>query len=390
MRKTTLFAAIGAAIGLALCFAGCKAETETHEHTFAEEWTSDAEYHWHKATCGHTDEVSGKAAHTFGGWTVKKEPTESEEGAKERACSVCEYKETDTIAKLEHTHTFAEGWTSDAEYHWHEATCGHTDEVSGKAAHTFGEWTVTKEATESEEGSKERTCSVCAYKETESISPEGFVLVTMADKSKLLVQTTEMTQKMYEAVMGENPSEFKDSPASGETQELRPVENVSWYDAIYFCNKKSVADGLTPVYAVDGETDVTQWSYTPHKGNSISGTITQVDGADGWRLPTKDEWQYAAKGGEKYTYAGSGSIDDVAWYSNNSGNKTHEVAKKNANAYGLYDMSGNVSEWCWDADNSDFRCSWGSSAGYCEVSYRNYYIAYYCMNFFGFRLVRSL
>jgi hypothetical protein len=146
-------------------------ETETEVipatgHAYSNEWTYDDTNHWHVATCEHTSEVGGKAAHSFGEWTVTKAATCTETGSREKACA-CGYKVTESIAAT--SHTYSDEWTYDDTNHWHVATCEHTTEVSGKAEHSLGEWTVTKAATCTETGSREKACA-CGYKVTESIA----------------------------------------------------------------------------------------------------------------------------------------------------------------------------------------------------------------------------
>ena len=214
---------------------------------------------------------------------------------------------------------------------------------------------------------------------------------------------TEVTQELYEAVMGVNPSWFRCDNKGLDEDEVKnlkrntsnyPVENVSWYDAIYFCNKLSAKKGLQPVYAVDGETNVLKWDYNPHNEDEIDGKITQNIFADGYRLPTVEEWQYAAKGGENYMYSGSDDIDKVAWCSANSNWVTHPVAQKKPNGYGLYDMNGNVEERCWDSSGNyrryDCGGSWSFNDRGCEVDSRRSSGADYRIYDVGFRLVRTI
>ena len=204
-------------------------------------------------------------------------------------------------------------------------------------------------------------------------------------KEKYSMSATEVTQELYESVMGENPSESEGKD--------KPVEKVSWYDAIYFCNKLSKYIGKEPVYSANGTTDVDKWNYIPHKRNSIEGSISQNASASGFRLPTEEEWEYAARGGQNYKYSGSNNLNVVGWYGGNSGDKTHPVAQKKANGYGLYDMSGNVCEWCWDAYDSYDRYYRGGSYDKidngCKVDCRYYNHAYNRYDSLGFRIVCS-
>ena len=549
MKKINLFASLSAMI-MALAFMSCQTDSDSHEHSFSEEWKYDETYHWHEATCEHKTAVGSKEEHTFGEWTVTVVATEANKGSKERVCSVCLYKQVKAIPRLDHEHDCSEEWKTDAVYHWHVCSicnelvekeehtfgdweittkptetdqglkervcsvCGYVEkrniaETSHKehifaeeewksnvvkhwhecsecnnvvekseAAHSFGSWTVTKKPT-TEDGEKERICSVCSYKETQVI-PKIFLKIdggTITGKenktndsgvftkgreitlSNFYMSKYEVTKAQYKEIMEDtalntlaitaDPSYSSLQPesyviADGEEDSERPVENVTWYDAVYFCNLLSQKEGLEPVYTIKNpETEVIS-----DAGKSVTyiknATVTADHTKNGYRLPTEAEWEYAARGGDpnldewdypfsgsdtadeaKYTDSRNSGLDAAGWYyyntcnggitsteipsSGKEGYGAHQVGQKKHNVLGLYDMSGNVWEWCYDLydystaqrsendptgpDSGSYRVkrggSWNNGAYDASVCFWSCFNPSEKGNSLGFRLVRS-
>ena len=250
------------------------------------------------------------------------------------------------------------------------------DRIQEVGTHMFANHSSETEANAATELNLERIES-----NVEGVTFYERILPAPSGGEPFVIMETQVTQALYQAVMGKNPSEFVGSQ--------RPVETVSWVDGIAFCNALSTKLGLTPAY----------------KGSDNHCEL--INGANGFRLPFELEWEFAAKGGQDFIYAGSNDLNEVGWYAewdggNVANGQTQPVAQLKPNAYGLFDMSGNVEEWCADdyykpgghhqgAVERTFRGGgWNFIADYCEVSIRDGDSPSYRNGDLGLRLSRSI
>lgn len=379
-----------------------------------------------------------------------------------------------------HEHSFADEWSTDGTHHWKDATCGH-EAKSGYAEHTFGEYVSNNDATTEADGTKTRVCTVCERKDT--VTDEGtkkvpemvlvpggtiegaygrgvFIKGRTVTISDFYMGKYEVTQEEYASVMANQTVtvdgtiyKLKSDPScctedsevytlfAGDVQGKRPVEGVTWYDAVWYCNALSEKAGLEKAYNIE----VTRVTEDAGYYYIDEATVTLNEGANGYRLPTEAEWEYAARGGnpaakdwnylfsgsdevaedevaeDSYNYSNNSGLDAVGWYWYNTetgttgeteptdgsqGFGTHQVGKKAANRLGIYDMSGNVVEWCYDwysdtitsetpplGPSSGSRRvqrggNWFSISNYAAVSYRWGYGPSVRDSYTGFRLVR--
>lgn len=180
-----------------------------------------------------------------------------------------------------------------------------------------------------------------------------------------------VTQAQYARVAGRRPS-----TARGD---LLPVECVSWSDAVEFCNALSRCEGLAPAYRLDAGGEGAEWDAS----------------ADGYRLPTEAEWEHACRAGT--TGPRYGPLDEIAWYRGNAGEHVHDVGGRRPNAWGLYDMLGNVWEWCWDLYDAEvygaYRVlrggGWSDEHWSCRASVRRRSHPTFRIDDVGLRVARS-
>ncbi|MBN1968545.1 MAG: SUMF1/EgtB/PvdO family nonheme iron enzyme [Candidatus Delongbacteria bacterium] len=242
---------------------------------------------------------------------------------------------------------------------------------------------------------------------------EGCRPIHQVTLKSFYIGVSEVTQFEWENVMLGNNNDIWETPShpSHGIGITHPVNRISWYDILVFCNRKSMIDGLDPVYTINDSKNPDDWGESPTSNNPNWDAVICNWTGNGYRLPTEAEWEYAARGGSEDNptiYAGSDDIEVVAWYASNSDNSCHPVKSKSSNELGLYDMSGNISEWTWDwlgyysddpqsnpygPTNGNYRTFRGGCWFYTDsgvrVSYRDFNLPRCRNGTVGFRIARS-
>jgi formylglycine-generating enzyme required for sulfatase activity len=221
------------------------------------------------------------------------------------------------------------------------------------------------------------------------------LIITVSPFQLATTETTWWQYSLFCTATGYPPPKKPGWGSDGDN----PVVNVSWYDAVLYCNWRSARAGLQPAYTIQDSLGRTQDDGWEVRFDSL---------ANGFRLPKEAEWEFAARAGQNTRYAGSEDLTEVGWFGENSGSRTHPVAQKKPNELGLYDMNGNVWEWCCDGYGDypkgpvkDYQGplsgssrtprggSWGDDAANARVVSRLSFDPYHRFNSFGFRLARA-
>ena len=292
-------------------------------------------------------------------------------------CIYCEYFTEGPIAALGHDETGIAA-TCLLPKVCARSGCGFI--LTAALGHNWSNW-----AASSVWGMETQPCSRCT--ETSGLRmasdmlaqiPAGSVdmgLNFIAQLSAFRMGKYQVTQAQWQAVMGSNPSYFRAggsgaSSVTGLDTSRFPVEQVSWYEAIVFSNRLSILEGLTPAYEMEtttagiwstnpdlwGEVPLRVIWNEPHPNEARWDNVQMVAGSTGYRLPTEAQWEYAARAGSIGDYSiningvevTGANLAEHAWFSANSGSRTHQVGTRIANDFGLFDMHGNVAEWVWD------------------------------------------